>query len=473
MKMFGLIFLLLCFGFQALAQESTTKISQSEARLPAQAAPASSSTAFTPSEDVPFGYADFTWAPASYAPLETPLATKYFVPEIRLDSTYHYSFNNPIDNTISGSSEVFRANEFQITQIGVGGDFNYQNVGFRLMTQFGMYSTTTPRNDASPARGQWNLADAYRYISEAYASYHLDVDKGINIQTGIFMSYIGLWSYYNFDNWTYQPSYVSSNTPWFFNGMRVQYFPSNKLKIEPWLVNGWQSYGEFNKAPGVGLQILWKPDPKMVVLGNQYYGTDTLGTPDRRRIHTDDSIMYKYFQRDGSKKISQAAASFTFDAGCENGGGVACNNQYFLGFMAYNRLWFDHNLFGLTFGGGAIVNPGRYLVLMPPINGATAASGASNLTNNSQQLYNYFTENPGDPFNAWDIQLTGDYMPTRNVTFRLEYTYRTSSVPYFAGPGGMTPAGGNQGSPGSYVSGFVPDLQEQEHRITAAMMVRL
>lgn len=472
MKMFGLVFLLFAsFSLQVLAQESTTKISESQAKMPS--APASSSTTFTPSEDVPFGYADFTWAPASYAPLETPLATKYFVPEIRLDSTYHYSFNNPIDNTISGSSEVFRANEFQITQIGVGGDFNYQNVGFRLMTQFGMYSTTTPRNDASPSRGQWALADAYRYISEAYATYHLDVDKGINIQAGIFMSYIGLWSYYNFDNWTYQPSYVSSNTPWFFNGMRVQYFPSNKLKIEPWLINGWQSYGEFNRNPGVGLQILWKPTPEMVVLGNQYYGTDTLGTPDRRRFHTDDSIMYKYFQRDGSKKISQAAASLTMDAGCETGGGVACNNQYFLGFMAYNRLWFDHNLFGLTFGGGAIVNPGRYLVLMPPINGATASSGASNSNPANGQVYNYFTENPGDPFNAWDLQLTGDYMPTRNVTFRLEYTYRTASVPYFAGPGGMTPAGGNQGLPGSYVQGFVPDLQEQESRITAAMMVRL
>ena len=43
---------------------------------------------------------------------------------------------------------------------------------------------------------------------------------------GIFMSYVGLFSYYNFDNWAYQPSYVSSNTPWFFNGMRVQIFPN-------------------------------------------------------------------------------------------------------------------------------------------------------------------------------------------------------------------------------------------------------
>ena len=62
--------------------------------------------------------------------------------------------------------------------------------------------------------------------------------NGINLDAGIFMSYVGLFSYYNFDNWAYQPSYVSSNTPWFFNGVRVQLFLSDKLKIEPWIVNG-------------------------------------------------------------------------------------------------------------------------------------------------------------------------------------------------------------------------------------------
>ena len=126
--------------------------------------------------------------------------------------------------------------------------------------------------------------------------------NGINVQAGIFMSYVGLWSYYNFDNWTYQPSYVSSNTPWFFNGVRVQFFPSDKLKIEPWLVNGWQSYGKFNEAPGVGLQILWRPNGLgRRSLGNQYFGTDTLGNPDRKRIHTDDSIMVKYLRQPGER----------------------------------------------------------------------------------------------------------------------------------------------------------------------------
>jgi hypothetical protein len=353
-----------------------------------------------------------------------------------MDNVFHYSFERPIDNTISGSSEVFRHGEFQVTQLGIGGDIAYKNVMGRLMTQFGMYSTATPRNDASPGRGQWKLDDAYRYVSEAYGGYHIDALSGINIQGGIFMSYIGLWSYYNADNWTYQPSYVSSNTPWFFNGVRAQIFTSDKLKIEPWIVNGWQSYGRFNTPLGIGGQILWRPNGSISVVGNQYYGKDTYGNPDRRRLHTDDSFMMKYYERAGGL-VSRAAASLTVDAGCESGGGVDASSQYFLGFLAYNRLWFHKNQYGLTVGGGGIRNPGRYLVLMPPINGATALSGTP-----------YFTANPGDRFEAWDIQGSGDYAPSPFVTFRAEFNYRQADVPYFAGHGGVTPPGGKRGSTG-------------------------
>jgi hypothetical protein len=160
--------------------------------------------------------------------------------------------------------------------------------------------------------------------------------------------------------------------------------------------------------------------------------------------------------------IDKAAASLTVDAGCESGGGVSCNRQYFAGFMLYNRLWFDHDKFGLTVGGGAIKNPGRYLVLLPPINGATASSGSP-----------YFTENPGDDYTAWDTQITGDYMPTRNLTFRLEFNRRVASVPYFTGSGGVTPPGGNNGAPANAVAGWSPDLSRSESRLTAAMMIRL
>ncbi|MFN7993526.1 MAG: outer membrane beta-barrel protein [Bryobacteraceae bacterium] len=420
----------------------------------------------TPAE--PFSFADFTWLTGNPRTKDSPLDSKVFTGEFRVDTDYVQDFNHPKDDTVSGSSEVFRSGEVQVTQFGIGGDFHWNNVRGRLMTQFGMYSITTPRNDASPARGQWNLDTAYRYVSEAYGGYHINKLHGINIDAGIFMSYVGLFSYYQFDNWAYQPSYVSSNTPWFFNGVRVQVFPSEKLKIEPWFTNGWQSYGKFNKAPGLGMQVLWRPVGWFSVLSNNYEGADTLGVPDRKRIHTDDSIQVKYFDNP-KKAVDKAAFTFTFDAGCEFGGGVSCSggspgrpSQYFLGFMSYNRIWLHKDLFAFTLGGGAINNPGRYLVLLPPINGATAITGTP-----------YFTANPGDPFRAWDASATFDYMPSQFITWRLEYNHRAANVPYFSGSGGVTPPGGNNGFPGMSVPGWVPDLRKYENRVTIALLVKL
>src|SRR5437667_3259184 len=110
-----------------------------------------------PAKAEPFAFADFTWLNGNPRTKTPAFDSKFFTPEIRADVDYIYDFRHPKDDTISGSSEVFRANEVQLTQLGVGGDFHYDNVRARLMTQIGMYSQTTPRNDASPSRGQWNL----------------------------------------------------------------------------------------------------------------------------------------------------------------------------------------------------------------------------------------------------------------------------------------------------------------------------
>ncbi len=407
----------------------------------------------------PFSDWDWSWLNGNPRTKEAAFDSKFFTPEIRADISYTYDFNKPRDNSMTGSSEIFRSNEIQLEQLGVGGDFHYDNVRARFMTQFGMYSTTTPRNDPSPAKGQWDLSDAYRYVSEAYGGYHINALDGINIDAGIFMSYIGLFSYYNFDNWAYQPSYVSSNTPWFFNGVRVQIFPNPHLKIEPWFINGWQSYGSANSRKGVGGQIKWTPRPWVNVISNNYgLGHDDLYIPNRGRIHTDDSVEVKYFDKPGNP-LDKMAFTFTGDMGCEFGGTagptvapgnpgssgiVSClgnktgpdgihYKQSFLGYMLYNRAWFKKDRFAVTLGGGQINNPGRYLVLVPPINGETAASAAINAP--------YFTGNPGNPFKAWDSSATFDYMPSQYITFRWEYDYRHASVPYWSGSGGVTPPG--------------------------------
>ena len=445
--------------------------------------------------------------------------TKFFTPEIRLDMNYLQSLNHPQDHTIDGSTEEFRSGEFQIEQVSFGGDFHWNNVRARFLSMYGMFATTTPRNDASGEIGQWQLQEAYRYFSEANAGYHWDVNHGLNVDLGVFVSYIGLFSYYNFDNWTYQPSFVSSNTPWFFNGMRVQWFPTQDLKIEPWLINGWQSYAKYNRHPGFGGQILWIPSDSLKLVFNTYStGQDNLpcqtnngnqgtiavpcqpqngGNPNAAvgsyvgagplvnyanvtRVHEDDSLLVKYYDAhgQGGNGVSKMAFSLTWDWGCEYGGGVHCthgpNKEEFLGVMLYNRMWFHNDLYAITLGGGFMNNPGRYLALTPPINGATAASGSP-----------YFTQQPGQKLYQWDTQLNFQYMPRDWITWWTEATFRHSSVPYWSGPGGITPPGGNNGAPASCVGGpadpttgncvsgdWFPDLVTREIVVGGGVMVK-
>ena len=401
---------------------------------------------------------------------------KIFTPSILMDLSYTYSFQNPNDNTVVGSTALARNNEVQLQALHFGGDFNYGHVRARLMTQFGMRSIVIPRNDISPYRGQYQLANVYRYLSEAYAGYHINKLYGINIDMGLFLSYIGLNSYYQPENWEYQASYTSDNTPWFFNGIRVQIFPSKYVKFESWIINGWQSYGKFNSMPGVGFNLTWVPCSDIKLLTNNYYGTDAGGLPDRKRFHSDNSFLMRYFNKPFARGISKMAFSLTADAGFEKGGGVnGFSNsdstrgpaQYFLSAMLYNRIWFAKNKFAFTFGGGVMTNPGRYLVLYP----TGQASPLPNPNNPTQTEGAFpFSANPGDLFKAWDASANLDFLPDQGLTFRLEYVHREASVPYFAGPGGVTSPNGYTTTP--LPPDWRPDLVKVENRIIFVVLAR-
>ena len=442
-------------GMEQAIEELKARISGLEKND--QAAQGETSAAPTADLQTPFADFDWTWLNGTSRQHDYPLDTKYFSPEFRADTFYGEDFNQPKDHSMGGSSEVFRSGEVQLEDLSIGGDFHAGNMRGRVLMLFGMFASTTVRNDSSAAVGQWDVRSAYKYVSEAYGGYHFNWQHGVNVDAGIFVSYVGLFSYHNFDNWAYQPSYVSSNTPWFFNGLRIQWFPTQHLKIEPWFINGWQSYNKFNGHPGLGGQLKWTPYEWMNIVFNQYgVGNDNLGLPDRGRYHTDDSIEIKYYDRPKpGNGINRMALTFTGDLGCETGDGVTCHGgkgpynpttgkggpaQSFVGYMAYNRWWWHKDLFALTLGGGQINNKGRYLTLVLPVNGADAVSGTP-----------YFPSYPGAPFHAWDGTATFDWMPSQFVTFRWEAGYRHAREPYWSGRQGITPPGGNNGFPAFYV----------------------
>src|ERR1700730_4701119 len=253
-----------------------------------------------PTPDEPFAWGDFTWLNGNNRQHAALLDSKYFTGSFLTDVNYVWDFAHPIDHTIVGSTAPFRTGEFNLSFLGFGGDLHWDNVRGRFMMQFGTRSMGIARNDPSADRGQFDLRDALRYISEAYGGYHWDALHGVNLDVGIFMSYVGLFSYDNFENWMYLPSFTSDNTPWFFNGLRLQIFPTDTLKIEPWLINGWQTYGKFNEMPGFGAQLLWRPTEWLSMLSNDYFGFDAQDAPGLDRWHSDNSVTISYYHNPGA-----------------------------------------------------------------------------------------------------------------------------------------------------------------------------
>lgn len=73
------------------------------------------------STKIPFDGMDMTWQNGNDRRQAPMLHTKYFTGSVMLDANYTYSFNDPIDNTVVGSTALARNNEMQISSAAIVG----------------------------------------------------------------------------------------------------------------------------------------------------------------------------------------------------------------------------------------------------------------------------------------------------------------------------------------------------------------
>jgi hypothetical protein len=418
--------------------------------------------AYAQSTKVPFDGMDLSWVNGQNRQTNFPLILKdkkgetVITGTTYVDAYYNYDFDNPLDNTHTISSTIGRHNEFTLNIASIGLETNYKNVIGRLWLQYGQMASIVQDLDGSVNKGRNTSINNLKYVREAAAGYHFNKWYGINVEMGIFMSYIGLESYVTQENWCYQRSMPCDMTPFYFSGARLQMYPTKKLKTELWLLNGWQTYNSWSKAPGIGLSNYYRPNENLQLVANFYLGRDDRNT-DVARFHHDHSAVYRYYKHKYKKGITQAAFSINNHYGFQSGGGLKASDQYFLGTSIANRIWFYDNKLALTLRGDYITNPGTYLAFSPsPVvandyNDAIAADSKKNLE-------------------MFQGTACFDVMPNDFVTFRLEYGYRKSNVPYFAGRGGTTSPDGWVNTP---VATWRPDLVKEGSRITLAVNFRL
>lgn len=421
-------------------------------------------SAFSFSQDsvkIPFDGYDLSWINGQNRQRSFPLSFENKSGELiltgvaYLDCYFNYNFNKPKDNTHTISSSIGRHNEFTLNLASIGIESNYKNIIGRLWMQFGQMGSIIQELDGSVARGRNTSISNLKYIREAAAGYHFNKWHGINIEMGIFMSYIGLESYVTQENWSYQRSMVCDFTPFYFSGARVQMFPSKKFKTELWLLNGWQTYNSWNNSIGIGNSNYYRPNESLQLAVNFYIGKDS--KENISRFHHDNSIVYRYINQPKGKGVSKAAFSINNHYGFQKGADATPGNNYMTGTSVANRWWFCNDKLAITLRGDYITNPGLYLAFTP-----------------SPVIPNDFTKAiEADPKKRLDItQATStlDFMPNDHVTFRFEYGFRKANVPYFAGSGGTTSPDGWVTTP---IGNWQPDLQKSESRFTVAVNFRL
>ena len=411
---------------------------------------------------LPFDGMDLSWVNGQNRQTDFPLQLKdksgnsIVTGVAYLDTYFNYNFADPKDHTQTISSTMGRTNEFTLNLASIGIETNYKNIIGRLWLQYGQMGSIIQELDGTVSRGRNTAISNLKNIREAAAGYHFNKWYGVNVEMGIFMSYIGLESYVTQENWSYQRSMVCDFTPFYFSGARLQVFPTKKFKTELWLLNGWQTYNSWSRSIGVGSSNYYRPNENTQLVANFYFGKDTRNS-NRTRFHHDNSIVKRYYHRSTAKGLSQAAFSINTHYGFQDGDGVKAKDQYMAGTSIANRLWFLHNKLGFTTRADIITNPGLYLAFTP--SAVTPNDFTDAMANDLKQKLNIF-----------QATATFDVMPNDLVTFRLEYGYRHSNVPYFTGKGGSTSPDGWVDTP---LNNWRPDLRRTENRITLAVNFRL
>ena len=431
----------------------------------------------------PFAWGDFTWMNGASRQTEQLLDTKYFTPQLDIDSNYTYSFNRPIDDTIVGSTATARHNELDA---GVSRRSAATRTSATCAGRSSCNTARAPpscRATTSPSTAGSSICRP-RIATSAKPTPATTSNKlrGINVDVGIFMSYVGLFSYTQFENWGYQPSFTSDNTPWFFNGVAHAAVPDRPPQGR---AVADQRLADLRQVQRDARRRLSDPLTRRAN-GSTSCSTAT-SAPIRRTIRagcastattacssattTSRSQAGSAAARSRSRSISASSRATACSVSRQRQRGALHNatpcEQDFVSGMAYNRLWFCEE--------PARLDRRRRLHPQPrplPRAGADRRGGVDRSIPTRAPSSTAGTSRP-----------TSSYYPTENITFRLESSCTTTracpTTPAAAASPAPTATSAAASttptarSPPACRPGWTPDLVKKEIKLIFAVLFRL
>ena len=398
----------------------------------------------------PLGEFDFSWMNGNNPQPASLLAMGPVTWSLYVDTYFAWQFHQPTDHTIFPTTTAPRHNEISLNLAHLGIELTGLNgpIG-RLYIQYGSIVETIAGQDTTTTRGFFLTNRLLQYIQQAAVGWHFHVLHGINVEVGIFSSYVGLESYLPEENWAYTHAIMADATPYYFFGFRGQIFLTRRAKIELWLVNGWQTFGQWHEARGGGYLWNWRPRSFLSLVNSAYVGQEVQGDSGALRVYSDNNLQVRYYN--GQKRYLRSLAfSLVADLGWEHRGNAPSG---FLGGITLTHRFDWSARWKSTLRGDIIYDQTQAITPKFPVGSAYPWPGKGALL-------------------AGGVSATVDYWPIPWILTRLEYSHREANQPLFSGSGGITGPGG-QLPTATTITTFTPDLSPRDDRLILNMTLRL
>ena len=397
----------------------------------------------------PFANGDWSWLNGGNRQPNSLLKWGPITGSVFVDAYYAFQLSQPRDHTIFQTTTAPRHNEIAINLVALGVEIADLGgpIG-RLYLQAGSNEETLWGQDASTQRGQFLSLRTFAPVQQAAVGWHFHALHGVNVEAGIFPSYFALESYLPQENWNYLHPFVSDFTPYYFAGVRNQWFLSQNTKVELWLVNGWQTFGQWHETRAGGYQFNTRPSERISFNHSVYAGKDQPLDARAARFYTDNFVQWQWLK---GGPVKSSAVALVADLGWEH------------------RSVRDSGLMA----GGSLSN-------RVEIDDRWAFCGRADVFYDQTQAL--VTQLPlGSPYQLPDqgaflgggLTATLDFSPSPWLLLRLEYMHRWSNVPYFSGPGGITGPGGVAPADAAAAATFTPDLRKSDDRLVVNATLRL
>jgi len=399
----------------------------------------------------PFQDVDFSWMNGSNTQPASLIAMGPITWSLYVDTYFAWQFQQPIDHTIFPTTTAPRHNEISLNLAHIGMDVTGLDgpIG-RLYLQYGSIVETIAGQDTTTTRGFFLTNRLLQYVEQAAAGWHFHWMHGANAELGIFPSYIGLESYLPEENWSYTHAFVSDATPYYFFGFRGQLFTSARFKLELWIVNGWQTFGQWHEARAGGYLWNWRPQEWLSIVNSFYLGQEAQGDPSSLRVYSDNNVQVRYYRREGGL-LRSAAISIVADIGYEHRGNAPSGA---MGGIALSHRWEWSTRWKSTLRLDFLNDETQAISPKYPVGSAYPWTGTN-------------------PFLAGGVTATTDIWPRPWLLLRLEYSHRLANQPLFTGHGGITGPGGQLPTDSAQAATFVPDLRRDDDRLLFNLTLRL